>query len=66
MKRLHITLVYSVVGDTHLDVPDELSVEEAIEYAKEHMDYVRLPYNAEYIEDSEVLDEENCDFEDEN
>lgn len=41
-----------------------VSFEEAIEYAKEHINEIPCG-ELEYISDSDVLDEENCNFADE-
>lgn len=63
-KRLHVTLLYRCVRDSGIDVDENLSLNEAIEYAKEHIREIELPMNYEYVMDSEEIDEENCDFED--
>lgn len=64
MRRLNVTVQCMAVYNSGIDVPADLSFEEAIEYAKAHMD--EIPVGAlEYIGDSEALDEENCDFNDE-
>ena len=44
-----------------IDVPDEMGIDEAIEYAKAHLDEAPLG-TLEYVRDSDILDEENCDF----
>ena len=36
-----------------------------IEYAKKHLDEINILSPLEYISDSDVLDEENCQFADE-
>ena len=41
-----------------------MSLEDAIRYAKEHLRDIPMG-NLEYIQDSDSLDEENCDFEEE-
>lgn len=62
MKRLNVTVQCMAVYNSGIDVPDDMTLEEAIEYAKEHIN--EIPYNElEYISDSDVLDEENCNFE---
>ena len=64
MRRLNVTVQCMAVYCSGIDVPDELSFEEAIEYAKEHIN--EIPCGVlEYISDSDVLDEENCNFADE-
>ena len=62
MKRLNVTIQCLAVYCSRIDVPDDMSLEEAIEYAKEHIK--EIPLGAlEYVPYSDVLDEENCDFE---
>lgn len=63
MKRLVVTLVYKSVGQSGIDVPDELTLEEAIAFAKAQVKTISLPKNAAYIEDSDEIDEEGCSFE---
>lgn len=65
MKKLHISMAYTFVGDTWIDVPDELTFEEAVEYAKEHIDNIPVASNAEYVPFSDSFEEEDCDFEEE-
>ena len=64
MKKLHLTVYVTSIGDTSIRVPDNLTVEEAIQYAKEHLSEVALPSNLDPDHGTMVLDEENCDFED--
>lgn len=61
-KRLNVTVECLAIYNSGIDVPEELSLEEAIQYAKEHIDEIHLG-ELEYISDSDRLDEENCDFE---
>lgn len=61
MKRLNVTVQCMAVYNSGIDVPDDMSIEEAIEYAKQHLDEIPCG-ELEYISDSDVLDEENCDF----
>ena len=37
MKRLNVTIQCLAVYCSGIDVPDDMSLEEAIEYAKEHI-----------------------------
>ena len=62
MKTLNVTIVCQAVYNSHIDVPDEMTLEEAIEYAKKHLDECNIETELEYISDSDVLDEGNCDF----
>lgn len=64
MKRLNVTIQCMAVYCSGIDVPDELSFKEAIEYAKEHINEIPCG-ELEYISDSDILDEENCNFADE-
>ena len=41
--------------------PMSLPLEEAIQYAKDHIDEINIG-ELEYISDSDELDEEDCDF----
>ena len=63
MKKLNVTMYLTSVGTSSIMVPDTLTLEEAIQYAKDHISEIHTPYNAEYVCDSDTLDEENCDFE---
>ena len=62
MKKLYLTIQCMAVYNSSLDVPDYMSLEEAIEYAKQHLDEAPLG-TLEYVRDSDTLDEENCGFE---
>ena len=62
MKRLNVTVTCMAVYCSGIDVPDEMNLEEAIEYAKKHIDEIPIG-ELEWISDSDEIDEENCDFE---
>jgi hypothetical protein len=62
MKRLNVTVTCMAVYCSGIDVPDEMALEEAIEYAKKHIDEIPIG-ELEWISDSDEIDEENCDFE---
>lgn len=64
MKRLDITVNCMAVYNSFIDVPDDMDIDEAIKYAKEHLSDVLIPESLELVPDSDVLDEENCEFED--
>lgn len=64
MKRLNVTVMCMAIYNSRIMVPDELSEKEAIEYAKKHIDEIPVG-EMEYIPDSDILDEENCGFFDE-
>ena len=71
-KRLHISMAYTFVGDTGIDIPVELlegKTEEeqydiAFAYAKDHIDEIPVANNAEYISYSDNFEREDIDFED--
>lgn len=72
-KRLHISMAYTFVGDTGIDIPIELlegKTEEeqykiAYEYAQNHIDEIPVADNAEYVSYSDNFEEDDIDFEDE-
>lgn len=61
MKKLNLTIQCMAVYNSSIDVPDEMEIDEAIEFAKAHLDEAPLG-TLEYVRDSDILDEENCDF----
>ncbi len=61
MRRFNVTVQCMAVYCSSIDVPDELSFEEAIEYVKRHINEIPLG-KLEYVSDSDILDEENCNF----
>lgn len=63
-KRLNVTATCMAVYNSAIDVPAELTLDEAIQYAKEHIDEIPVGV-LEYIGDSDQLDEENCNFDEE-
>lgn len=64
MRKLNVTVQCLAVYNSSINVPKELSFEDAIKYAREHLDEVPLG-TLEYVSGSDELDEENCDIEDE-
>lgn len=62
MKKLNVTVQCMAVYNSSIEVPDDMTLEEAIEYAKGHLDEIPCS-ELEYVSDSDELDEENCDFE---
>lgn len=62
MARLNVTIQCMAVYNSGIEIPDNMSLEEAIQYAKENLDKIPLGV-MEYVADSDVLDEENCDLE---
>lgn len=64
MKKLNVTVACMAIYNSCIEVPDNMNIKEAIQYAKEHISDIPLGV-LEYIPDSDELDEENCDFEEE-
>lgn len=64
MKKLNVTVTCMAVYNSSIEVPDGMTLKEAIEYAKEHINEIPIG-EMEYISDSDELDEENCDFDEE-
>lgn len=62
MKTLNVTIQCMAVYNSSIEVPEEMTLEEAIEYAKNHLNEIPLE-ELEYVADSDILDEDNCDFE---
>ena len=48
--------------NSEIDVPVNMGLEDALQYASEHLDNIP-PGEIEYVPDSDELDEDNCDFE---
>ena len=59
-KRLAVTMFCDAIYYSSLDVPKEMTLDEAIAYAKAHTNDIPLG-TLEYVQDTE-LDEANCDF----
>ncbi len=59
--ELNVTVQCMAYYKSSIKVPDGLSLEEAIAYARDHIDEIPLG-DLEYVSDSDELDEENCDF----
>lgn len=62
MKVLHINMSYIYTGDTSIKVPDNMTLEEAYEYAKENIWDIPVASNAEYVPDSDDFELEDCNF----
>jgi len=61
VKRLNVTVQCMAVYNSSIEVPDGMALEEAVDYAKDHLD--EIPCGELEFSDSDELDEENCDFE---
>ena len=62
-KFFNVTYQYSMIGTISIELPHEMTREEAIQYAKDNLEELPLPTDSDYLTDSSELDEENCDFE---
>ena len=62
-KRLNLTVNCQAVYNSSLLVPANLTFEEAIAYAYQHLDQVPVG-PLEYMSGSETLDTDNCAFDD--
>lgn len=62
MKQFNITIVCQAWYQSTIEVPDSMTREEAMEYAREHIDEIPITDGLNYITDSDTLDEVNCDF----
>lgn len=61
MKRLNVTITCSCIYNSGIDVPDNMSLDEAIKYAQDHL--MEIPLGTlEYINDSDNLVEDCCNF----
>jgi hypothetical protein len=63
MKILNVTVLCQAYYNSYIEVPDDMTFDEAIEYAKEHIDDIPILSPLEYVSCSDELDVENCDFE---
>lgn len=62
-KKLHLTINCQAVYEGSMDVPIEMTFEDAITFARKNIESVPLgPLT--YISGSDELDVDNCDFED--
>lgn len=70
-KTLLISMAYTFVGDTTIEIPEKLlkglSEEEqytvAYQYALEHLDEIPVADNAEYVPDSDQFDIDDIEWE---
>lgn len=63
MKTLNVSVQCMATYTSSIEVPDDMTREEAIEYAKKHINEIPIKSELEYISDSDQVDEENCYFE---
>ena len=65
MKTFNLTVLCQAYYTSSIEVPDDFTREQALEYARKHLDLCPIDSPLEYISDSDELDDENCDFEQE-
>lgn len=61
-KTLKIGVSFQAYGTVEITVPAELTLEEAVEYCKEHNEDIPLPNDWSYVLDSEEYDIEPAKF----
>ena len=60
-RTLDVIVMCQAYYNSSIKVPADLSLKEAIDYAKNHLE--DIPQGTlDYVSDSDQLDEENCDF----
>ena len=62
MKTLNVTVNCVGVYNSSIQVPDDMTIDEAIKYASKHLDLIPMRQVERVGDDN--LDEENCDFDD--
>lgn len=62
-RTLNVTVLCQACYNSSIEVPADFSREQALDYAREHLEDIPLGV-LEYVTDSDQLDEENCDFAD--
>lgn len=65
-KTLNVTCSCMATYNSSIEVPADMSLEDAIEYAKEHIDEIDIDTPLEYVGDSDSIDEDNCEFSESN
>lgn len=62
MKKLKIRMVYEIEGDMTIEVPDDLTLEEAIQYAHDYSAPIKLPEGKYVIGSERLVEEESWNF----
>ncbi len=62
-KTLNVGVFCSAYYNSFIEVPADMSLEEAIEYAQEHIKELPVTNGLKYVKGSDKLDKDNCDFE---
>ena len=64
-RPLEVQIGWTVIGRTTIEVPAHLSLQEAIQYAEDHIQEIRNPHEtAVYIPDSDFIEENGCRWKD--
>lgn len=61
-RKLDVTIQCMATYNSSILVPCDMTLEEATQYAKQHLDDIELG-KLQYVSDSDELDEESCHFE---
>lgn len=64
MQKLNVTIQCLATYDSSILVPDGLTLEEAVQYAKKHINEIKIG-ELYYVPYSDDLDEESCNFSEE-
>ena len=62
MRKLKIRMIYEIEGDTTIEVPDNLTLEEAIQYAHDYAAPIKLPEGKYVIGSEKLVEEEKWNF----
>jgi len=65
MKKFYFGQYWQVYGTNSVEVPDDFSLDQAIEYVKKNWDSVGLARSSDYVQDSDAPDFECCGFDEE-
>ena len=63
MKTLRVGVFCSAYYTTSIEVPADMDLDEAIDYAEDHLDELPIEGDLEYVEGSDDIDRENCELE---
>ena len=63
MKKVTFGMFYEMYGHITVDVPDEVTEDNIVEYLMAHWDEYTLPSGGDYVSDSAELDAEYIEFE---
>lgn len=61
-RTLNLTIECRAYYNSSIEVPADLTLDEAIEYAEQHLDEVPIEDHLEYVPGSDALGTDNCDF----